>query len=79
VDEGIGVQALDGDGGGHGVGQGAAEFAGGEEEDGAHALAAGVEGVAEGGVQRGGAFAGGRHEGLDARFDAVAEGRQIFF
>lgn len=45
MDEGVGVQAFEGDGGGEGVVGMGIEVGGGEEEDGAKPFAAGAEGV----------------------------------
>lgn len=70
VDERVGVDALDGDGGGQGVGRSVAEqLGGGEDEDGAEAFAAGFEAVAHRGVESRRARRGGREVEVEAAFD----------
>ncbi len=74
VDQRVGVHALDGDGGGQGVGLLPEELGGGEHQHGAEALAAGLHGITHGfmdaaqaGVIRGG---DGWQEAIDAGFNA---------
>ena len=70
VDERVGVDALDGDGGGQGVGRTVAEqLGGGEDEDGAEAFAAGFEAVAHRGVEARRARRRGREVEVEAAFD----------
>jgi len=78
VNERVGVEALDRDGGGHrGVVVNAEKLRGREDEDGAEAFAAGLQAVAHRGVQAGGPGAGRRHEGVEAAFDASGEAVEL--
>lgn len=62
VDEGVGVEAFDGDSGWHGVGFKGVELVGGEEEDGPEAFSSGFEGVEHGLVDFGRGGVGGWEE-----------------
>ena len=86
VDEGVGVEALDGGGGEEGGGAGGAastagrgtSFGGSGAEEGSEALAAGEEAVAHGGVELLGAGAGGEDEAVEGGFDPAGAVGQVF-
>ena len=78
MDEGVGVDALDGAGEGEGLGGFAADDLGaGEADDGAEALAAGEDGVAHRLVDGGGLGGGGREVVIERGVDFFLAGRPI--
>ncbi len=79
VDEGVGVEAFDGDGGGKSIGGTVEKIGGGEAEDRAEAFAAGFQAVAHGGVEAGGAGVGGRNQLIDGGFYLAAIDVEFFF
>ncbi len=79
VNQGVGVDALDGAGEGHGPGGlPAAGLRGGKRQDGAKPLAAGEQGVAHGPVDGSRACRGARQETVESAVDFGAAPGQVF-